>query len=256
MTRRADPVLLLLAVLALWQAGAWAAGPTTLASPLASLARLGTLAARPAFTADAASTAEAFLLSAVISAGAGILLGAAFGASRLFGRVVEPLLAAFYALPKVTLYPVVLLLFGLSFSGQVAFGVMHGLAPIALITANAVLQIRPVHLRTARALRLGPAQTLGAVILPAILPDIARALRIGIPLALLGVLIGEMFASRRGLGAEAMRAMEANDTATLMAIALLLTAAALLMNAALSRLFADRTATTAPPRRPGTPAPE
>ncbi len=171
----------------------------------------------------------------MISAGTGVILGAVLGFATLPGRVVEPLLASFYALPKVTLYPVVLLLFGLGFSAQVAFGVMHGLIPIALVTMNGVRQVRPVHLRTARALRLGPARTLRTVVLPAILPDIAAGLRIGIPLALLGVLIGEMFTSRHGLGALAMRAMEANDGPTLLAIALLLTFAALAMNWALTR---------------------
>ena len=57
----------------------------------------------------------------------------------------------------------------------------------------------------------------------------------GVPLALLGVLIGEMFASRRGLGSVAMRAMEASDGPTLLAVAVLLAAAALAVNAALAR---------------------
>ena len=74
------------------------------------------------------------------------------------------------------------------------------------------------------------------VVLPAIRPVVLGGIRIGVPLSLLGVLIGEMFASRRGLGAMAMRAMEANDTGTLLAIAVLLTAAALAVNAGLAGL--------------------
>jgi NitT/TauT family transport system permease protein len=110
---------------------------------------------------------------------------------------------------------------------------MHGLIPIVLLTMNAVLQVRPVHLRTARALRLSQGQVLRTVVLPAILPDVLGGVRIGVPLALLGVLIGEMFASRRGLGAVAMRAMETNDGPTLLAVAVLLSAAALAINALL-----------------------
>jgi NitT/TauT family transport system permease protein len=130
----------------------------------------------------------------------------------------------------------VLLLFGLGFSAKVAFGVMHGLIPIVLITMNAVLQVRPVHLRAARALRLGRLQTVAWVVLPSVLPEVLGGVRIGVPLALLGVLIGEMFASRHGLGSVAMRAMEGNDGPTLLAVAVLVSAAALAVNGVLRRL--------------------
>jgi NitT/TauT family transport system permease protein len=234
-SRRFDPFWVLMAILALWQGAHWAAGGTTLASPLETLARLVALAGRPAFRADAVDTAGAFLLAAGMSVVGGVALGCALGLFRLFGQVIEPLLAAFYALPKVTLYPVVLLLFGLGFQAKVAFGVMHGLVPIGLITMNAVLQVRPVHLRAARAMRLGVWQTVWTVVLPSIVPEVLGAVRIGVPLALLGVLIGEMFASRRGLGSVAMRAMEGNDGATLLAVAVLLSVAALGVNAGLGR---------------------
>jgi NitT/TauT family transport system permease protein len=243
--RHVDTVLVLLSVLTLWQTGHWAAGGTTLAGPMETGARLWLLEQRPAFRADVIDTGAAFLLSALISVVAGVLLGCTLGLGRLLGRVVEPVLASFYALPKVTLYPVVLLLFGLGFSAKVAFGVMHGLVPIVLLTMNAVLQVRPVHLRAARAMRLSRSQTIMTVVLPSILPEVLGGVRIGVPLTLLGVLIGEMFASRRGLGAVAMRAMEANDGPTLLAVAVLLSAAALGVNAGL-RWLADKTVGSRP----------
>jgi NitT/TauT family transport system permease protein len=237
MTSRLDPLFVLAAFLALWQAGSLAVGDTGLASPTAALARLMVLAARPAFQADALDTAGAFLVSAAVSVVGGVALGCALGLSRLLGRVVEPLLASLYALPKVTLYPVVLLLFGLGGAAKIAFGVMHGLIPIGLVTMNAVLQVRTVHLRAARAMRLTTGQTVFTVVLPSILPDVLGGIRIGVPLALLGVLIGEMFASRRGLGSVAMRAMEVNDGPTLLAVAVLLSVAALGINAVLGRVL-------------------
>ena len=234
MTGRWDRVWVLLAVLAGWQGLYWVAGPAALASPGAVAVRLWTLAGRAAFRADAWSTVVAFVVSGVVSVVGGVVLGAGLGVSRLAGRVMEPVLAGFYALPKVTLYPVVLLVFGLGVSAKVAFGVMHGLVPIVLITMAAVGQVRPVLLRTARALRLSWWDTVGRVVVPAVLPEVLGAVRIGVPLALLGVLIGEMFASRQGLGSVAMRAMEANDTTTLLAVAVLLAGAALGVNAGLA----------------------
>ena len=66
------------------------------------------------------------------------------------------MLAGFYTIPKVTLYPVVLLMFGLGMSAKVAFGVMHGLVPVTLLTLGAVRNLPPTLLRTARVLRLPP----------------------------------------------------------------------------------------------------
>lgn len=238
--RRLDPLLVALGVLLVWQGAYWLAGPAALASPASTLARLWVLAERPAFRGDAGSTAWAFGVSAVLSVVGGVGLGAALGLSRLLARVLEPVLASFYALPKVTLYPVVLLLFGLGASAKVAFGVMHGLVPVALLTMNAVAQVRPVFLRAARAMRLSRGQVLWRVVLPAVLPEVLGGVRIGVPLALLGVLIGEMFASRQGLGSVAMRAMEANDVPTLLAVAVLLAAAALAVNAGLARVTRRR----------------
>ena len=231
-TRR-DPWPMLGAVLVVWQGAAWWAGDVALASPWATGVRLGVLAGRGSFWGEAGSTAGAFVLAAVGSVVGGVVLGGVLGLSRVVGRVMEPVLASLYALPKVTLYPVVLLLFGLSVSAKVAFGIMHGLIPVVLLTMGAVQQVRPVYVRTARALRLGPGAAFRHVVLPAVWPEVLGGVRIGVPLALLGVLIGEMFASRRGLGSMAMRAMEVNDTPTLMAVAVLLSLVALGVNAAL-----------------------
>ena len=64
------------------------------------------------------------------------------GAHRLSGEVAEPILVALYSIPKITLYPVILLLFGLGISAKIAFGVIHGIIPVAIFTMNAVRNIR------------------------------------------------------------------------------------------------------------------
>ena len=74
------------------------------------------------------------------------MIGLALGAHRLAGEVTEPILAALYSIPKITLYPVILLLFGLGISAKIAFGVIHGIIPVILFTMNAVRNIRAVYL--------------------------------------------------------------------------------------------------------------
>ena len=49
------------------------------------------------------------------------------------GRAMEPMLVALYSIPKITLYPIILLVFGLGMSAKVAFGAIHGIIPSYLL---------------------------------------------------------------------------------------------------------------------------
>jgi NitT/TauT family transport system permease protein len=140
------------------------------------------------------------------------------------------------ALPATALDPVILLLFGLGISAKVAFGALHGITPVIMFSMNAVRNIRPVYLRSARAMRLAPLQTGLHVMVPATLPEIVFGFRLGFALTLLGTLIGEMFASQRGIGYMLLKAMESNEPTTITALALLLTCASWILLAIDNRL--------------------
>jgi len=116
---------------------------------------------------------------------------------------------------------------------KVAFGTIHGIIPIAIFAMNAVRNLAPVYLKTARVLHLSRAETLRTIVIPAAIPEIVSGLRIGFSLTLLGVLIGEMFASQRGLGYTIMNAIGLHDVPTIMAVILLLAIFAVLANALL-----------------------
>ena len=81
-------------------------------------------------------------------------LGLVLGLQRFAGDVAEPILVALYTIPKITLYPLILLIFGLGVSAKVAFGVIHGVIPIILFTLNAVKNINPVLHPHRRIMRL------------------------------------------------------------------------------------------------------
>lgn len=217
-----DKLLLVAALLAAWQILSLVAGPEVLTAPLATLRRLLKLMAEPQFAGHAIETGSAFAFALVISLAGGLVIGALLGAHRLSGEVSEPLLVGFYSLPKVTLYPVVLLLFGLGMSAKIAFGAMHGIIPVVLFTMNAVRSIPQVYLRAARSMRLAPSQLFLHVLVPASLPEIITGFRLGFSLTLLGTLIGEMFASQRGIGYLLIKSMENNSPDIILALTLLL----------------------------------
>ena len=235
-TRALDTVLLIVGLIALWQAGAVILGKDALPSPVATVSKLAAIMGDEDFPRHAWETARAFFTALAISLAAGLLIGLVLGARRLAGEVAEPMLTALYSIPKITLYPVILLLFGLGISAKIAFGVIHGIIPVILFTMNAVRNIRAVYLRSARAMRLTAAQTAATIIIPAALPEIVSGFRIGFALTLLGTLIGEMFASQRGIGYMLVKAMETGDTGTVMSLALLLVVLATAASAALLAL--------------------
>ena len=152
------------------------------------------------------------------------------GVHRLSGAVGEPILISIYTLPKITLYPVVLLIFGLSMPGRVTFGAMHGVLPVALLTMNAIRNIPPVYLKAARTLHLSEWQTVTTVLFPATLPEVVSGLRIGFTLTLLGVLLAEMFASKSGLGALIINAMQLLQNEEMITVTIVLFVFAALAN--------------------------
>ena len=238
MKRFLDPLLVALVIVVCWQCLHWAIGKHSLSSPLSTLEALVQVLGTEAFWGNVAETARALVYALVIALIGGVALGVLFGISRMSGRVAEPILLNLYSLPKVTLYPLVLLVFGLGLSAKVAFGVMHGLIPILMFTMNAIRQMRPVYLRASKTMRLSFFRTIVHVVLPAIFPEVVAGLRLGFSLTLLGVLIGEMFASQRGLGYMLTSAMNLGDIRTIMAVALFLTVFALACNGLL--MMADR----------------
>jgi NitT/TauT family transport system permease protein len=231
--RAADTVIILIVMLLAWQALHQVAGETALPGPLPTLTYLVHFVPTERFVQNAAATLLTFFYALILSYALGLAIGIWMGIHRLSGAVGEPILISIYTLPKITLYPVVLLIFGLSQSGRVTFGAMHGVLPVALLTMNAIRNIPRVYLKTARTLRLSTWQTIATVLVPATLPEIVAGLRIGFTLTLLGVLLAEMFASKYGLGSLIINAMQLLQTKEMVSVTIVLFAFAALANAAL-----------------------
>jgi NitT/TauT family transport system permease protein len=233
-TRRAGDLLILaLAFLVFWQALNAAVGSTALPGPAPTLAYLAEFVPTSRFLESAAATATAFAYALLIAYGIGLSIGIWLGAHHLAGAVGEPILVAIYSMPKITLYPVVLLIFGLGISGKVAFGALHGILPVALLSMNAIRNVPPVYLKAARTMQLDRRQIIANVLLPATLPEVVSGLRIGFTTTLLGVVLGEMFASKRGLGFLMINAISTVQPEEMLSVAIVLFSFAALANALL-----------------------
>jgi NitT/TauT family transport system permease protein len=219
---RRDHVVLLVGIVVLWQLLNWAVGANVVSGPVATVERAIALLQTESFWVHVASTLSAFAMADIIGVVLGMFIGLWLGLRRFAGDVADPILNTLYSIPKITLYPLILLIFGLGVSAKVAFGVLHGAFPIAIFTMNAVRNVAPIYHRTARIMQLSPLATAATIMAPAALPEILTGIRVGTALTLLGVLIGELFASTSGLGFALIRAMDVHAVIDIMAITMLL----------------------------------
>ncbi|WP_342364044.1 ABC transporter permease [Terrarubrum flagellatum] len=215
--------VLFVVIVAVWQGLHWIGGDSAVTSPIETANFTRKLLATEQFWEGASETFKAFSLALLIAIALGLTIGVWLGFHRLSGEVLTPLLMGVASVPKVTLYPIVLLLFGLGLSAKVAFGALHGIMPIALFTIGAVANIKPVFVKVGRAGKLKPLQMARHILLPAALPEIFSGLRIGFSLTLIGTILAEMFASQRGLGFMLMTAIGLHNVALITSLALILT---------------------------------
>ena len=128
--------------------------------------------------------------------------------------------------------------FGIGMPAKIAFGAIHGVVPIAIFTLGAVRNLNPVYVKAARVMRLTPWRIASRVLLPGAIPEIFTGIRIGFSLTLIGTLLGEMFASQRGIGHLLIQAIGLHNIKMIVALTLLLVIIAVAASAML--LAVDR----------------
>lgn len=219
-----NALLLIVALVAIWQGLYLWLGEMALASPAGTLRYTAKLVTGDTFGPHLRDTLLAFVAGYALAVALGLAIGFWLGFHRLSGEVMEPMVVAVYSLPKVTLYPILLLAFGLGISAKIAFGTLHGVIPIILFTLSAVRNVRPILIKTGRVLQLTPLQMVRSILFPAALPEIFTGLRVGFSLTLIGTLLAEMFASQRGLGFLLMNGIGLHNVELIMAITLMIVA--------------------------------
>ena len=222
MSRARNALMLIVTLLLLWQLLYFWIGDIALASPLQTIRYTWQLFGTESFDRHVFETLWAFTVAYALSVVIGLVVGFWLGFDRLSGDALEPMIVSLYAIPKLTLYPILLLAFGLGFSAKVAFGVLHGVIPIILFTLSAVHNTKPILIKTGRVLKLSRPQMVRWILFPAAIPEIFTGLRVGFALTLIGSLLAEMFASQRGLGYLLMNGIGLHNVELIMSVTLVI----------------------------------
>jgi NitT/TauT family transport system permease protein len=137
-----------------------------------------------------------FALAVVV----GILLGTAMARSRLTEALFEPIFTFGYPIPKISLYPVFIFVFGLGTGSKVALVFLECLYPIAIHTYSGMKSAERVLVWAGRNMGATPRQLFFKVLVPAALPILFTGLRIALPVALIVTLVTEIIGESKGLG--------------------------------------------------------
>lgn len=216
----AGSVAIAVAAVLLW----WAASTATfvIPSPAATLAVLVASFGDPDYWQHVRSTALASTLAFALSVGIGTLLGLLLGLVTFVRHVFEPLAVALNGVPKIVLFPVLLLFFGIGVTSKTAMGVLIGLFPVMMNVAAGIRSIPPVYRRLARTLCASRWQTFWQVIVPAIRRPFMTGVRLAVSLSVVGVVLAEIFATRYGLGRVILARYGSGQYAGMLATVLLL----------------------------------
>ncbi len=138
----------------------------------------------------------------VIGALPGILVGMAMGLNQTIRQMLDPIMSAIYVLPKIAIFPLMMLVFANPFGEgpKVAVIAITAFFLIAINTMAGVRGIDTVYLEAGRNFGAGRWQMLRHVIIPGALPIIFSGLRIALGSALIVIVAVEFIRAQQGVG--------------------------------------------------------
>lgn len=194
-------VVVFFAAIGLWEA--WARlEPSFLFPPPSAVAeRAWQVWPTSAFLTEVAAPSLRRLAAGyAIGAGVGIAVGVVMGSSRRIRRTLDPLVEILRATPPIAIVPAAIVALGLGDSmriGVIAFGVLF---PVLVNSVDGVRAVSPETRDIASLLRLGRAERILRVYLPAALPSVFAGLRVGLSVGLVMVVISEFVGGSDGVG--------------------------------------------------------
>ena len=154
----------------------------------------------PAFVNDVLPSVARLAIAIVLATVLGIVAGTLIGLTRWLRELLEPMLEFFRAIPPPVLIPVFVAILGVTDTMQILVIVFGAIWPVLLNTIEGVRGTDSVMKETARSFALTRSQRLFNLVLPAASPRIMAGVRQTLSVALIMMVISELFYSSSGLG--------------------------------------------------------
>ena len=179
---------------------------------------------------DLGLTLKLVAIGVVLGGSIGLVVGLAMGWSRTVRGALDPLVAAVHPIPKVALFPLFLVIFGIGDSAKVAMTSAAAFFPMVLSAMAGVRQISPAHYEVAQSYGLGRRRVITAVVLPGSLPMVMTGVRLAVNTAMLVAVAVELVLGTEGIGGRVWFAWQTLRTPDLYASLVVIAITGVLLN--------------------------
>jgi len=141
-----------------------------------------------------------YVLGFLLAIAVGIPLGLAAGWYRRFACAVEPFLSALNATPQVAFLPLIIVWVGIGLWSKIVVIFLLTVLPVAINALASVKTVDARLLRVAKSFGAPEWQVFKNIILPSSVPFLLTGLRLGVGRAMIGIVVGELYAATAGVG--------------------------------------------------------
>jgi ABC-type nitrate/sulfonate/bicarbonate transport system permease component len=188
------------------------------------------------FLHDIAATLIRLFAGFGIAVVVGVLVGLAAAVSPAINAVVKPVVRVLAPIPKIALYPALLLILGFDHASKVTLVAADALFPILLSTYYGASMVEQKLIWSAMAAGTPRWQILFKVVLPAAMPSILTGCRIGLVISCIVVFLAEMITSTDGLGHMLVQAARTFQTVDMFVPLIMISLLGLILNSLLHAL--------------------
>jgi ABC-type nitrate/sulfonate/bicarbonate transport system permease component len=208
--------------LALWELAAHGVSGVIFAPPSAVLARLAQDTASGVLPMALVGSLTQLIAGFLLAMALALPLGFAIGRNPAMAAMFDPVLNAIYAVPPVAMVPFLIIWFGLFFEARVALVFLMSFFEILVTVTAGARNVDPMLLDVGRSFGAARARLITRVMLPASLPFVVTAVRVGLARAINATITAELFLAAVNLGALMKQSAQRFDMAGLLSLVLLL----------------------------------
>jgi ABC-type nitrate/sulfonate/bicarbonate transport system permease component len=130
----------------------------------------------------------------------GVIIGLAMGWSIRIRKIVDPFIAAIHPIPKIAIFPLIMIVFGIGDISKIAAIAVSAFFPMLINSMAGVRQLNPIYFEVAQNYGSTTWKTFTRIVFPGSLPMILTGARLAINMALVITVSVEMLAATQGLG--------------------------------------------------------
>jgi len=173
------------------------------------------------------------IVEIVVGYGMGIIAGVTIAIMLVYSKTLRttlyPLIVGFQSIPKVAIAPLLVIWFGIGFNSKIVMSMVICFFPVVVNVASGLGEVEEEYIDLVRSMSANEWQIFWKIRAPHSLPLFLDALKISLPLAIVGAIIGEFVGANQGLGNLILIAGASIDTALVFATLLTITLISLVL---------------------------